>query len=84
VEYDTRARYDPARLFDSQCERWSLVIHVWFMCVVLSCYFPCKVIIDSNIHDTLGYRWGLFTVYKRRSAISPCLYEIMVMLIMTT
>jgi hypothetical protein len=50
----------PARLFDSQCERWSLVIHVWFTCVVLSCYFPCNVTIDSNICDTIGYGWSLF------------------------
>jgi hypothetical protein len=74
----------PAQLFDSQCERWPLVIHMWFTCVMLSGYFPCKVTIDSNLHDTLGYGWGLFVVYKRRSAISLSLYEIMVMLIMTT
>jgi hypothetical protein len=30
------------------------VIHVWFTCVVLSGYFPCKVTIDSNLRDTLG------------------------------
>jgi hypothetical protein len=28
---------------------------VWFMCVVLSGYFPYKVTIDSNLRDTLGY-----------------------------
>jgi hypothetical protein len=28
---------------------------VWFMCVVLSGYFPCKVTIDSNLRDTLRY-----------------------------
>jgi hypothetical protein len=70
----------PARLFDSQCERWSLVIYVWFTCVVLLGYFPCKVTIDSNLHDTLRYGWGLFAVYKRRSVIPLCSYEIMVML----
>jgi hypothetical protein len=26
-----------------------------FTCVVLSGYFSCKVAIDSNLHDTLGY-----------------------------
>jgi hypothetical protein len=31
------------------------MIPVWFTCVVLSGYFPCKVTIDSNLHDTLGY-----------------------------
>jgi hypothetical protein len=30
------------------------MIPVWFTCVVLSGYFPCKVTIDSNLHDTLG------------------------------
>jgi hypothetical protein len=29
-----------ARLFDSQCERWPLLIPVWFTCVVLSGYLP--------------------------------------------
>jgi hypothetical protein len=37
----------PARLFASQCERWPLVIPVWFTCVMLSGYFPCKVTIDD-------------------------------------
>jgi hypothetical protein len=32
--------------------------------------------IDSNLHGTLGYGWGLFAVFKRRSVISPCSYEI--------
>jgi hypothetical protein len=71
---------DPARLFDSQCERWPLVIPVWFTCVVLSGYFHCKVTIDSNLCDILGYGWGLFAVYKRRSDIPLCSYEIIVML----
>jgi hypothetical protein len=74
----------PTRLFDSQCERWSLVIPMWFTCVMLLGYFPCKVTIDSNLRDTLGYEWGLFAVYKRSSAIPICSHEIMVMLIMTT
>jgi hypothetical protein len=30
------------------------MIPVWFTCVVLSGYFPCKVTIDSNFRDTLG------------------------------
>jgi hypothetical protein len=45
----------PSRLFDSQRERWPLVIPVWFKFVVLSGYFPCKVTIDSNLYNTLGY-----------------------------
>jgi hypothetical protein len=57
---------------------------VWFTYVMLSGYFPCKVTIDSNLCDTVGYGWGLFAVDKRRSAISLCSYEITVMLIMTT
>jgi hypothetical protein len=52
----------PARLFDSQCERWPLMIPVWFTCVVLSGYFSCKVTIDSNLCDTLRYGWSLFAV----------------------
>jgi hypothetical protein len=28
---------------------------MWFMCVVLLGYFPCKMNIDSNLHDTLRY-----------------------------
>jgi hypothetical protein len=44
-----------ARLFDSQYERWSLVIPVWFTCIVLLRYFPCKMTIDSNLRDTLEY-----------------------------
>jgi hypothetical protein len=35
------------------------MIPVWFTCVVLSGYFPCKVIIDSNLRDTLVYGWSL-------------------------
>jgi hypothetical protein len=45
----------PAQLFDSQCERCSLMIPMWFTCAVLLGYFPYKVIIDSNLRDTLGY-----------------------------
>jgi hypothetical protein len=30
------------------------MIPVWFMCIVLSGCFPCKVTIDSNLCDTLG------------------------------
>jgi hypothetical protein len=68
------------RLFDSQCEKWSLVIHVWFTCIMLSGYFPWKVTIDSNLCDTLGYGWGLFAVYKRRSDTPLRSYEVIVML----
>jgi hypothetical protein len=45
----------PAQLFDSQCERWPLVIPLWFTCVVLSGYFPYNVTIDLNLRDTLRY-----------------------------
>jgi hypothetical protein len=45
----------PVQLFDSQGEWWPLVIPVWFMCVVLLGYFPCKVTINLNLCDTLGY-----------------------------
>jgi hypothetical protein len=44
-----------SQLFDSHHERWPLVLPSWLTCVVLSGYFPCKVTIDSNLHDTLGY-----------------------------
>jgi hypothetical protein len=50
----------PARLFDSQCKMWPLVIPVWFTCVMLSGYFPCNVTIDLKLRDTLGYGWSLF------------------------
>jgi hypothetical protein len=36
--------------------------------------------IDLNLRDILGYGWGLFAVYKRRSAIPLYSYEIMIML----
>jgi hypothetical protein len=64
------------RLFDSQCEWWPPVIPMWFMCVMLSGYFPCKVTIDSNLRNTLRYVWGLFAMYKRRSDISPWSYKV--------
>jgi hypothetical protein len=65
----------PARLFDSQYERGQLVMHVWLTSIVLSGYFPYKGTVDSNLCDTLGYGWGLFTVYKRRSVIPLCSHE---------
>jgi hypothetical protein len=33
--------------------------------VVLSGYFPCKVIIGSNLRDTLEYEWWLGATFKR-------------------
>jgi hypothetical protein len=44
-----------SRLFDSHRERWPLVVPSWLTCVMLSGYFPCKVTIDLNLHDTLEY-----------------------------
>jgi hypothetical protein len=32
---------------------------------MLSGYFPCKVYINSNLHDTLGYEWWHATTFKR-------------------
>jgi hypothetical protein len=48
------------------------VIPVWFMCVMLSGHFPCKVTIDSNLCDT-GEACSLLSF--RRSAIPLCLHE---------
>jgi hypothetical protein len=31
------------------------MLPLWLTCVVLTGYFPCKVIIVSNLYDTLGY-----------------------------
>jgi hypothetical protein len=39
----------------------------WLTCVVLSAYFSCKVYIDSNLCDILGYGCGLLTESKHRS-----------------
>jgi hypothetical protein len=55
-----------SRLFDSHCKKWPLVLPSWLTCVVLSGYFPCQVTIDSNLCDTLGYGWTLFSEIKRR------------------
>jgi hypothetical protein len=55
VDDDTKARSDPGRLFDSHREGWPFVLPVWLTCVVLSGYFPCKVTIDPDLCDTLGY-----------------------------
>jgi hypothetical protein len=62
MEDSTGARLDPAQLFHSHRERWSLVVPSWLTSVVLSGYFPCKVYIDSKLHDTLRYGWCLFAV----------------------
>jgi hypothetical protein len=75
---------DPARLFDSQCEMWSLVIPVWFTCVMLSGYFPCKVTIDSNLRETSDMGEACSLLSFRKSAIPLCSHESLVMLIMTT
>jgi hypothetical protein len=48
-----------SRLFDSHHESCPFVLPPWLTCAMLSGYFPCKVYIDSNLHDTLGYRWWL-------------------------
>jgi hypothetical protein len=56
------------------------MIPMWFTSVVLLGYFPCKVTIDLNLRDTIGYGLVLFAVYKRRSDIPLCSYEIIVML----
>jgi hypothetical protein len=32
---------------------------------MLSGYFPCMVIIDSNLHDALGYERWLAATFKR-------------------
>jgi hypothetical protein len=32
---------------------------------MLSGYFPCKVYIDSNLRDTLGYEWWLAATFRR-------------------
>jgi hypothetical protein len=60
------------------------MIPMWFMCVVLSGYFPYKVTIDSNLRDTsdMGEACSLCTNVE-------VLYHyvhmrVMVMLIMTT
>jgi hypothetical protein len=67
----------PAQLFDSHHERWPLVLPSWLTCVMLLGWYLTRLYyIDSNLRDTLGYGWGLFTVFKRRSAISPCSHEI--------
>jgi hypothetical protein len=44
-----------SRLFDSHHERSPLMVPSWLTCVVLQGYFPCKVTIDSNLHDTPRY-----------------------------
>jgi hypothetical protein len=55
VEDDTRARQDPALLSDIHSETWLLIClrgsHV-LCCQVISL---ARLIIDSNLRDTLGY-----------------------------
>jgi hypothetical protein len=61
----TRERWDPTWLFDHCRELCPLVVPSWLMCVMLSGYFPCKVYIDSNLRDSLGYEWWLAATPKR-------------------
>jgi hypothetical protein len=43
VEESTRARSEPARLFDSYHESWSLMLALWLTCVVMLLgYFPLQ------------------------------------------
>jgi hypothetical protein len=42
----------------------------WLTCVVLLGYFSCKVYIDSNLRDTLGYGWGLLAMFKHSNGTS--------------
>jgi hypothetical protein len=35
-------------------------VPLWLMCVVLLGYFPYKVYIDLNLHDTIRYEWCWF------------------------
>jgi hypothetical protein len=64
------------RLFDSRRELWSLMLSSWLACVMLSGYFPCKVTIDLNLRDTSDMGDACSLLSFRRSAISPCSYEI--------
>jgi hypothetical protein len=40
------------------------------MYVMLSGYFHCKVYIDLNLCDTLGYEWWLVATFKRSNSTS--------------
>jgi hypothetical protein len=54
-----------------------LVLTSWLTCVVLLGWYLARLYyIDSNLRNTHGYGWDLFTVFKHRSAISSCSYEI--------
>jgi hypothetical protein len=65
----------PARLFDSQCERWSHVIPVWFTCVMFSGYFPCKMTIDLNLPTPSDMGEACSLLSFRKSAIPLCSHE---------
>jgi hypothetical protein len=52
---DYLVRFPRGRLLDSHCESWPLMLPLWLVCVMVSGYFSCKVTIDSDLCDTLGY-----------------------------
>jgi hypothetical protein len=58
----------------SRCELWPLVVPSWLTCIVLSDFIPCKVYINSNLRDTLGYGWGMLTEVKRSNSTFIMLY----------
>jgi hypothetical protein len=72
-----------SRLCDSHCERWPLVLPSWLMCVVLSGNFPCKVTIDLNLRDTLGYGWSLQGDYRFESPWHPWIWVKLVLWVQT-
>jgi hypothetical protein len=51
------------------------VLPLWLACVILSGDFPCKVYIDSILHDTLGYARSLLAVFKCRNGMTIFLIE---------
>jgi hypothetical protein len=65
----------PTRLFDSRNELWPLVVSSWATCVMLLGYFTCKVYIHLNLCNTLGYGWGLLSMFKCSNATPLCCYE---------
>jgi hypothetical protein len=64
----------PAQLFDNRCELWPLVVSSWLSSVVFPGFIPCKVYIDSNLRDTLGYGWALLAESKRSNSTFIMLY----------
>jgi hypothetical protein len=47
----------------------------WLTCVVLPGYFPCKVYLDLNLHETFGMGDACSLLSFHRSAIALWLYE---------